>query len=173
MFVETYQTEINTYESKVEAAKRKLKVAEDTGGDIATAKEELDAVLATKSFAPSGGAVTISSQQSGYRNRASQTVGTTPTPATPTTPKGETPPKGGTGSGAGGGKTKETPLTDAEQREQALDVAAGEDFDLPETIFNNVPSLKKILNRYVKEDWTPDKLRKAIRDDVWFRKNSV
>jgi hypothetical protein len=66
----------------------------------------------------------------------------------------------------------ETPLTDAQQRAEALNVAAGQDFALPETIFNNVDSLKRILERYVKEDWTPDKLRKAIRDDVWFRKNS-
>lgn len=70
-------------------------------------------------------------------------------------------------------ETKETPLTDAQQREQALDIASGQDFALPETIFNNVDSLKRILERYVKEDWTPDKLRKAIRDDVWFRKNSA
>ena len=72
-------------------------------------------------------------------------------------------------------KDKETPppLTDAEQRAQALDVAAGTDFDLPETIFNNVPSLKTILDRYVKEDWTESKLRKAIRDDVWYRQNSA
>jgi hypothetical protein len=70
-------------------------------------------------------------------------------------------------------ETKETPLTDAQQREQALNIAAGADFALPETIFNNVDSLKKILERYVKEDWTPDKLRKAIRDDDWFRKNSA
>lgn len=93
----------------------------------------------------------------------------TPTPATPTTPKVGTPPKGG--------KKDETPkvpaLTDEEERDQALDVAAGEDFALPETIFNNVPSLKRILDRYVKENWTPDKLRKAIRDDVWYRKNSA
>ena len=88
------------------------------------------------------------------------TPGTASTPAqTSTTPKT---PK----------ETKETPLTDAQQREQALNIAAGQDFALPETIFNNVDSLKRILERYVKEDWTPDKLRKAIRDDVWFRKNS-
>jgi hypothetical protein len=68
-------------------------------------------------------------------------------------------------------KDKEKPLTDVEQRSQALELA-GEDFELPETIFNNVPSLKQILKRYVKEDWTESKLRKAIRDDVWFRKNS-
>jgi hypothetical protein len=70
-------------------------------------------------------------------------------------------------------KSKVTPaLTDTQQREQALGVAAGQDFALEETIFNNVPSLKTILERYVAEDWTADKLRKAIRDDVWYRQNS-
>jgi hypothetical protein len=71
-------------------------------------------------------------------------------------------------------KDKITPaLTDAQQREEALNIAGGEDFSLPETIFKNVPSLNTILERYVAENWTPDKLRKAIRDDVWFRKNSA
>ena len=73
----------------------------------------------------------------------------------------------------GAPKEKEAPaLTDAQQREEALGVVEGTDFALPETIFNNVPSLKRILERYVSEDWTPDKLRKAIRDDVWYRQNS-
>jgi len=69
-------------------------------------------------------------------------------------------------------KDKTTPATDAQQLEEALGIVEGQDFALPETIFNNVPSLKKILERYVAEDWTPDKLRKAIRDDVWYRQNS-
>jgi hypothetical protein len=86
---------------------------------------------------------------------------TTPTPSVPTTKAPRVP------------TTKAPVVTDAAQREEALNVAAGQDFALPETIFNNVPSLKAILERYVKEDWTPDKLRKAIRDDVWFRKNSA
>ena len=73
----------------------------------------------------------------------------------------------------GAPKGKETPkLTDTQQREEALGLAGGADFALPETIFNNVPSLKLILERYVAEDWTADKLRKAIRDDVWYRQNS-
>lgn len=72
------------------------------------------------------------------------------------------------------GKDKETPkpLTDAEQQAQALDVAAT-DFSLPETIFKNVPSLNGILQQYVDENWTEAKLRKAIRDDNWYRKNSA
>ena len=82
--------------------------------------------------------------------------------------KGQTPPK--TPNKKGDKKTTE--LTDAQQREEALNVAEGADFALPETIFNNVPSLKTILERYVDENWTADKLRKAIRDDVWYRQNS-
>ena len=112
-------------------------------------------------------------------------TGPTGTPTGPTgTPTGATgtptgTPAGGTAGGNTGGTAggnqrppKVPGLTDAQQREEALGVAASQDFALPETIFNNVPSLKAILDRYVKENWTPDKLRKAIRDDVWFRKNS-
>jgi hypothetical protein len=62
--------------------------------------------------------------------------------------------------------------TDEEQRISALDVAAT-DFSLPETIFKNVPSLNRILKQYVDENWTEAKLRKAIRDDNWYRKNSA
>ena len=169
----TYEKEKSSYEADLADAQEALQIAKDTGGNVAAAEAELERVTASRPFAPSGGTAGFSGQQAGYLNRASQTVGTTPTPATPTTPKGETPPKGGTGSGKDDGKKKETPLTDAERREQALDVAAETDFALPETIFNNVPSLKRILNRYVKENWTESKLRKAIRDDVWYRKNSA
>jgi hypothetical protein len=171
---DTYKEEVGAYEAKVKAAQKKLQVAKDTGGDVNTAQAELDDIVKVKPIAPSISTedVGMGGQPSGYRNVGTQKVGTTPT-----TPKPGTPPKGGTGGtggkgGTGGGKT--TPaLTDEQQRDQALGVVAGEDFDLPETIFNNVPSLKRILDRYVKEDWTPDKLRKAIRDDVWFRKNSA
>jgi hypothetical protein len=170
--VDVYQAETNTYESKVEAAKRKLQVAKDTDGDIASAQAELDRITATKPFAPSLGTQpqAVSGQPAGYRNVGTQTVGTTPTPATGTPPKTSTPPKGG----KGGTPPPKTPVvTDEQQREEALNVAAGSDFALPETIFNNVPSLKAVLDRYVKENWTEPQLRKAIRDDVWYRKNSA
>ena len=102
------------------------------------------------------------------------------TPSTPTPKPGDkptptptpTPTPGGNKGGTSGGDNKPPAMTDEEQRIAALDVA-GTDFSLPETIFNNVPSLKRILDRYVKEDWTPAKLRKEIRDDVWYRKNSA
>jgi hypothetical protein len=71
--------------------------------------------------------------------------------------------------GTGTGKTKAASDLEAE----ALNVAAGQDFALPETLFKNIPSLNALLKRYVAEKWTPDKLRKAIRDDVWYKQNSA
>jgi hypothetical protein len=167
----TYEKETSKYDEEVADAKEAVQIAKDTGGDVAAAQAELDKITKTKPFAPSGAPVAMAGQPSGYRNVGTQKTGTTPTPATPTpaTPKAGTPPKGGTGD-----KTPKVPaLTDEQERDQALDVAAGEDFALPETIFNNVPSLKIILDRYVKENWTPDKLRKEIRNDIWFRQNSA
>lgn len=164
---DTYQSAKSAWDTKVAAAKKKVQVAKDTNGDVAAAQAELDKVTATKPVAPT--VKTPTQPESGYYSGSTFIPGkqTAPTP-TPSTPnKSKTP-----SDGNKGGKT--TPVvTDAQQREEALNVAAGEDFALPETIFNNVPSLKAILDRYVREDWTPDKLRKAIRDDVWFRKNSA
>ena len=94
--------------------------------------------------------------------------------ATPGTVKSKTeetptPSKGGAKGGDG---TKKLPvMSDEEQR--ALGLGVANEFDLPETLFKNVPSLNRILERYVKEDWTVAKLRKEIRDDVWYRKNSL
>jgi hypothetical protein len=95
------------------------------------------------------------------------------TPATTVTPDAnkvpivknpKTPPK----------KTPQVPATKtaSELEAEALNVAAGQDFALPETLFKNIPSLNALLKKYVAEKWTPDKLRKAIRDDVWYKQNS-
>jgi hypothetical protein len=85
--------------------------------------------------------------------------------------------KGGIGGGAGGDKgaseEKDKVKTASELEAEALNVAAGQDFALPETLFKNIPSLNAILKKYVAEKWTPDKLRKAIRDDVWYKQNSA
>lgn len=167
----TYDKEKSTYEDDLAAAKKEVQVAKDTEGDVSAAQAELDRVIANKPKAPV--IKTPAQPESGYYSGSTFIPGkqTTPTPTkpTPATSKAGTPPKGGTGDGT----PKTPPLTDAQQREEALNVAAETNFALPETIFNNVPSLKAILDRYVKEDWTPDKLRKAIRDDIWFRKNST
>jgi hypothetical protein len=112
---------------------------------------------------------------------------------TPTTPSGQTlvtstqtpaqtpaqtPPSAGAGAGAGasagaGAGTGVKEKTAAELETEALNVAAGQDFALPETLFKNIPSLNTLLKKYVDEKWTPDKLRKAIRDDLWFKQNSA
>lgn len=97
----------------------------------------------------------------------------------PTGPTGSTPSAtGGTPMApTGGGKGKPSgPIvpkkTKGQLQEEALNVAAEQDFALPETIFKNVPSLNALLKRYVDEKWEPAKLRKEIRDDVWFKQNS-
>lgn len=167
----TFEKEKSTYEQELADAKKAFQIAKDTDGDVAAAQAELDRITTTTPIAPVVGKqdVAMAGQPSGYRNVGSQTTDTIPaTPSTPTTPRPTTPTTPATPKAPAA-----PPLTDAEQRAQALDVAAGADFDLPETIFNNVPSLKRILNRYVKENWTESKLRKAIRDDVWYRKNSA
>jgi hypothetical protein len=72
-------------------------------------------------------------------------------------------------------KTPSVPAekTATELETEALNVAAGQDFALPETLFKNIPSLNTLLKKYVAEKWSPDKLRKAIRDDVWYKQNSA
>jgi hypothetical protein len=102
---------------------------------------------------------------------------TGPTGATkPTGPTGPTGSTGGTGgdTGGNGGKDKDIPKTAGQKQEEALAVAGGVDFALPETIFKNVPSLNAILKKYVNgEIASADGLRKAIRDDVWYKQNSA
>jgi hypothetical protein len=145
----------------IDAQLKKLK------DDLLTTRNVIKKTDVTPNYKPS----TATGPTGSVTNKpTSPTSPTGPVPTGPTGPVTGTPPKGGKGNGD---TTPKVPaLTDAEQRTQALETAGGEDFALPETIFNNVPSLKAILNRYVKEDWTADKLRKAIRDDVWFRQNS-
>jgi hypothetical protein len=174
----TYEKEKSSYETDFADAQEALQIAKDTGGNVAAAEAELERVTASRPFAPSGGTAGFSGQQAGYLNRASQTVGTTPTPATPTTPKGETPPKGGTGSGKDDGKKKDK-LTPAEKEAEALAAAAAnKDFSLPETLFNNVDELTELLDDYVKSDknggqWTLDTFRQKFRNTNWYKNNSV
>lgn len=171
-----YETKYADWKTSVDEARKAVQIAKDTDGDVAAAEQELNTIIAKEPKPQAGAAgskapkpeVAIPTQAKtafGPGITPATTPAPTPTP-TPTKTTGEKP----------GKVTSEKPgktLTDAEQREEALAIAAGADFALPETIFNNVPSLKRILEQYVKEDWTENKLRKAIRDDVWFRKNSA
>jgi hypothetical protein len=171
--IKTYQREKSSYDEQIADAKEAVQIAKDTNGDIAAAEANLNTIVASEPQNPVSSTkpellssrVPIESKPTGFTEAASTVVDESKVIT------------GGGDAGKDRGKDKGTPppppLTDEEQRAQALDIAAGEDFDLPETIFNNVPSLKRILNRYVKENWTESKLRKAIRNNVWFRKNSV
>jgi hypothetical protein len=163
-----FKKEKSSYDEEVAAAKKEIQIAKDTDGDVAAAEEKLKQITATEPSARD------SSKPFDPMSGRAPEFG-----AKPTTPGAETPPStpsaGGAGAGAGGagaGGPIVPKKTKAQRREEALDVASEQDFTLPETIFKNVPSLNAILKRYVDEEWTPSKLRKAIRDDVWFKQNS-
>jgi len=67
----------------------------------------------------------------------------------------------------------DTAATAAEREAQALGAAAGDDFDLPQTLFDNIPSLKLLLEKFVKTPgMTMDAFRKELRNDLWFKQNS-
>jgi len=85
----------------------------------------------------------------------------TPKPSPTPTPK----PKPGTPA-----EKVETP---ADREAEALNVAEGSDFTLPETLFKNIPSLNALLKKYVNTPgMQPDAFRKMLRDDVWYKQNS-
>ena len=64
-----------------------------------------------------------------------------------------------------------TPVEDREAK--ALEEAAKADFTLPQTLFDNIPSLKLLLEKYVKSPgMTMDAFRKELRNDLWFKQNS-
>jgi hypothetical protein len=90
-------------------------------------------------------------------------------------PQANTPASSVSGTSVTPSKTpsKKTPSkTATAAKEEALSVAAT-DLSLPEVLFNRVPSLKNLLERYVSEKWTADKLRKEIRNDNWYKQNSA
>ena len=168
---DTYSSQTDTWNKKLDAAKKKVQIAKDTDGDVVAAEKAVKDVESTK---PTALVTTPSTATGSGRYEGSTFIPgkqTVPTPTATSTPSTLAKPvttKDKTGGGAGGGAK----LTDAQQREQALETAAEEDFALPETLFNNIPSLKLLLKTYVDKDWTPERLRKAIRDDVWYRQNS-
>ena len=56
----------------------------------------------------------------------------------------------------------------------ALGAAAASDFALPQTLFDNIPSLKILLEKFVKTPgMTIDAFRKELRNDVWYKQNSA
>ena len=53
---------------------------------------------------------------------------------------------------------------------EALNAAAA--IDLAGTLFSHVPSLKNLLDQYVKKGWTNARFLQELRDDTWYKKNS-
>lgn len=156
--------------------KDEIKKKEDLGEDPTKAKaaltklEEAKAATDKKILAPKA-----TTARTADEARAQATTGQTPTPTPapkPTPTPTPTPAPGPNKPPAN--KTPNVPAakTASELEAEALNVAAGQDFALPETLFKNIPSLNALLKKYVAEKWTPDKLRKAIRDDVWYKQNS-
>jgi len=148
----------------LDKAKEDLQRAKDIG-DAQAQKDAEDRIKGFEGKLPSAGPAPADTDKDGIPDNIDTT------PSVPTPKAGETPtlPKGGAKGGAG---DKKTPvMSDEEQR--ALGLGVANEFDLPETLFKNVPSLNRLLELYVKDDWTLAKLRKEIRDDVWYRKNSL
>lgn len=93
-------------------------------------------------------------------------------PTSPTGPTGPTKPPGITVTSTATSST--LPAQTKQEKEAAALEVANKDFTLPDTLFKHIPSLNKILKDYVNTPgMTPDALRKAIRDDVWFKQNSA
>jgi hypothetical protein len=159
-----FKKEKSSYDAEVADAEKAVQIAKDTDGDVAAAEAELEKITLTKPTSRDS-----SKPFDPMAGRAPEFGATPTTPGAETTPS--TPSAGGAGAGGAGGPIVPK-KTKAQRREEALDVAAEQDFTLPETIFKNVPSLEIILKRSVKEKWTPSRIRKAIRDDVWFKQNS-
>jgi hypothetical protein len=66
-----------------------------------------------------------------------------------------------------------TVATAADREAEALG-AAESDFTLPQTLFDNIPSLKLLLEKFVKTPgMTMDAFRKELRNDLWFKQNSA
>lgn len=56
------------------------------------------------------------------------------------------------------------------KREDAL--AAAQQLELAGTLFEHVPSLKKLLDDYVNKGWSNNRFLQELRDDAWYKKNS-
>jgi len=159
--------------------KDEIKKKEDLGEDPAKAKaalaklEKAKAATDKKILAPKA-----TTARTADEARAQATTGQTPPPlffppTTPTPTPTPTPAPGPNKPAANTTPNVPAAKTASELEAEALNVAAGQDFALPETLFKNIPSLNALLKKYVAEKWTPDKLRKAIRDDVWYKQNSA
>jgi hypothetical protein len=138
--------------------------------EVDTLIKEKNATLASVQVKDPLATPTISGPDAARQGKPSSVLPGSPTPTPTPTP---TPAPGPNKPAANTTPNVPAVKTASELEAEALNVAAGQDFALPETLFKNIPSLNTLLKKYVAEKWTPDKLRKAIRDDVWYKQNSA
>ena len=90
------------------------------------------------------------------------------------TPSVDGKPKGGI-SGNATPKVR-TPLPDKtvskEQKYADAIAKAQELYQMPDIIFKNVPSLNKLLQRYINDELTLAQFQKEVGNDIWYRQNS-
>lgn len=185
--------ETQVREGKIKEAEAKRRVAETVKLDLARLEErknlltklgkptsEVDTLIEQKNSTLASVQVkeplatpTVSGPDAARQGFPSSVLPTTPTPTaqTPTTgltPTGTPPPKKDTKTPT---PKVETPAVDREAI--ALGAAATADFALPQTLFDNIPSLKLLLEKFVKTPgMTMDAFRKELRNDLWFKQNS-
>jgi hypothetical protein len=89
----------------------------------------------------------------------------TPAPRTSTGPQR-------TGSEMGGPGFDPDAVSSAQKYADAI-AKAYELYQMPDIIFKNVPSLGKLLQRYLDNKLTLEQFQQEVGNDIWFRKNSV
>lgn len=109
------------------------------------------------------------------------TLGTPNTPSTPSTPTPDKPvipaPRTSTGpqrtGSEMGGPGFDPSAVSSEQRYADAIAKAYELYQMPDIIFKNVPSLGKLLQRYLDNKLTLAQFQQEVGNDTWFRKNSA
>lgn len=109
------------------------------------------------------------------------TLGTPNTPSTPSTPTPDKPviPAARTSTGPQrtgsemGGPGFDPSAVSSEQRYADAIAKAYELYQMPDIIFKNVPSLGKLLQRYLDNKLTLAQFQQEVGNDTWFRKNSA
>jgi hypothetical protein len=142
-------------------------------GDLQTTRKVIKETDTTPNYVPPKPGPTGPTAGTGPKGPKAPTGPTGP--KAPTTATGPTKPAGSTGP-ANPNKPVVPTQTAEDRRAAGLELGAGadKDFTLPETIFNNVPSLKKLLQEYSdpKVKMSDAEFLKRLRSDVWYTKNS-
>jgi mRNA-degrading endonuclease HigB of HigAB toxin-antitoxin module len=118
----------------------------------------------------------VASSTSSAPNKITAPAGLTPEKAAPITPATNiapaTPLEAARESGKFQGGQTATPATTGNNADTAI-AKAIELYGMPDIIFNNVPSLKNILTRYINSEINLDTFVKEVANDTWYRQNSA